>query len=306
MMVVDAKAAVDGPTVSMMQQYTLGEHTTLTQKVILVAGSRRLDFRTQAHWREPQAMLRTSFPVAVQSETAAFEIQMGTIHRPTHTNTTWDLAKSEVPAQKWADLSQRDYGVALLNDCKYGYKVKGNVLDLNLLRSVVYPRQPLEAPDSEREPGAPRYGFTDQCEHAFTYSLLPHAGDHVEGNVVREAYQLNMPLAVSSDAHTSGAVPGLCEIDAPAVIVETVKAAEDGSGDVIMRLYESCGGALETAVRFNVTALVGASLVDMMERPLLAQEAALEPKAGLVELRFGPYEIKTLRLQFGSASRPKL
>eukprot|EP01044_Picomonas_judraskeda_P003610 COSAG03_NODE_301_length_9204_cov_86.896870_6_plen_188_part_00 len=118
MTLVDAKAAVDGPTVSMVQQYRLGEHTTLTQQVLLVAGSRRLDFRTQAHWREPQAMLRTSFPVAVQSETAAFEIQMGTIHRPTHTNTTWDLAKSEVPAQKWADLSQRDYGVALLNDCK--------------------------------------------------------------------------------------------------------------------------------------------------------------------------------------------
>jgi alpha-mannosidase len=81
-----------------------------------------------------------------------------------------------VPAQKWADLSQRDYGVALLNDCKYGYKVKGNVLDLHLLRSVVYPRQPLEPPDSEREAGAPCFGFTDQCEHEFTYSLLPHAG----------------------------------------------------------------------------------------------------------------------------------
>ena len=119
-----------------------------------------------------------------------------------------------MPAQKWADLSQRDYGVALLNDCKYGYKVKGNVLDLNLLRSVVYPRQPLEAPDSEREPGAPCFGFTDQCDHVFTYSLLPHAGDHVQGDVVREAYQLNMPLSFT--AHASALVPGLCEVDATA------------------------------------------------------------------------------------------
>lgn len=182
------------------------------------------------------------------------------------------------------------------------------MLDLNLIRSVVYPRQPLEAPDSQREPGAPCYGFTDQCDHEFTYSLLPHAGDFVEGDVVREAYQLNMPLAVSSSVHEIGTVPGLCEIDAPSVVVEAIKAAEDGSGDVIVRLYESSGGAVETSVRFasfSTSALVNASLVDMMERSLLVENGAVDLKDGVLGLSFGPYEIKTIRLQFGGG-RPKL
>jgi alpha-mannosidase len=231
MRLASAESTVEGPTAVMTQRYTLGEYTTLTQRVILVAGSRRLDFQTVAHWREPQAMLRTSFPVAVQAEAATFEIQFGALQRSTHTNTTWDLAKSEVPAQKWADLSQRDYGVALLNDCKYGYKVKRNVLDLNLLRSVPYPRQPLEPTDAEREAGAPRFGFTDQCDHAFTYSLFPHPGDHVEGGVAHEAYQLNAPLSPTwtpADVRGGGAgevtVAGLCVVGAAQVIVEAVKA----------------------------------------------------------------------------------
>jgi alpha-mannosidase len=116
---VHTESFIDGPRVEMVMQYRTGAHTTLKQRAILTAGSRRLDFVTTCHWREPKAMLRTSFPVDVHAEKATYEIQFGSMERPTHTNTTWDLAKDECPAQKWADLSQRDYGVALLNDCKY-------------------------------------------------------------------------------------------------------------------------------------------------------------------------------------------
>ena len=129
---------MDGPRAIVAQIYRIG-HSELVQEIVLTAGSARLDFVTRLHWREPQTMLRTSFPVAVHADEATYEIQFGTSRRPTHRNTTWDLARDEVAAHKWADLSQRDYGVALLNDCKYGHKIKGNVIDLNLLRSVPYP-----------------------------------------------------------------------------------------------------------------------------------------------------------------------
>ena len=168
---ISMESGIEGPLVEMRQQYRLGKYTKLSQTVRLTAGSRRLDFVTSAHWREPRAMLRTAFPVAVCSEKATYEIQFGSIERPTHRNTTWDLAKDECPAHKWADLSQRDYGVALLNDSKYGYKVKGNVLDLNLLRSISYPRLPLEPKDDKRAEGDPAFGQTDQDDHSFTYAL---------------------------------------------------------------------------------------------------------------------------------------
>ena len=108
-----------------------------------------------------------------------------------------------------------------------------------MLRSVAYPRAPLEPPDEDRPPGAPRFGFTDQCEHTFTYSLLPHAGDHVAGGVSRAAYQLNVPLQLHTSAPGAAGVTvsSLCVVEGDAVVIEAIKAAEDGSGDVIVRLY---------------------------------------------------------------------
>ena len=140
-------------------------------------------------------MLRTSFPVAVQASEASYEIQFGHIRRPTHRNTTWDLAKDEVAAHKWADLSEHDYGVALLNDCKYGHKIKGNVIDLDLLRSVPYPG-PVLVKDEDVQPGEAHDGYTDQTEHSFRYALYPHQGDLVAGGVIQAGYEFNIPLRV--------------------------------------------------------------------------------------------------------------
>jgi alpha-mannosidase len=290
MELVSSGARVDGPRAIMAQVYRLG-HSEVTQEITLTVGSARLDFVTHMHWREPRSMLRTSFPVAVQADEATYEIQFGHLRRPTHRNTTWDLARDEVAAHRWADLSQRDYGVALLNDCKYGHKIKDGVMDLNLLRSAPY-SGPRLVEDADVAPGEPHDGYTDQCEHDLIYALLPHAGDHVAGNVTREAYGLNVPLrVVVTDAH-AGTLPreaSFLSVDAANIIVEAVKKAEDGD-DLIVRLYE-CEGrdALATvAFGFPVSAV---SSVDLMEE----NPTRLDIAADSVKVAFTPFAIETLR-----------
>ena len=287
---VSAEARVDGPRAVLRQTWRIG-HSEIVQELVLTAGSKRLDFATQIlHWRESNTMLRTSFPVAVHAENATFEIQFGSIRRPTHRNTTWDLARDEVPAQKWADLSQRDYGAALLNDSKYGHKVKGNVLDLNLLRSAPYPRP---TTTKVAAPGEPDDNFTDQCDHQFVYSLYPHEGDHVAGGVAREAYELNVPLRAVAAEPAAGKLPAsasFLQLDTPGVIIEAVKKAED-SNAVIVRMYESDGAAHQATLSF------GFPVASVEEVNLMEQEPrTIRLARDRVKLEFAPFEIKTLRL----------
>lgn len=282
---------VEGPRAILRQTYRY-RHSELVQEIVLEAGSRRLDFSSRLCWREAGTMLRTSFPVAIHAEEATYEIQFGSLRRPTHTNTTWDLARDEVAAHKYADLSQGDYGVALLNDCKYGHRIKGHVIDLNLLRSVPYPG-PRLVRDEEVAPGEPHDGYTDQAEHTFRYALYPHRGDHVAGGVARAGYELNHPLRrVQATPHAGPRPPAgsLLTVAAPQVIVEAVKRAED-DGAIIVRLYEASHAAVRTVVRlgFDVGAVEEA---DLMERPI----RALAVEGNRVELEFAPFEIKTLRL----------
>ena len=269
---VESEAWVDGPRSIVRQVRRYGE-STLTQNIVLTAGSRRLDFETHVDWREPGKMLRTRFPVAVNAESARCEIQFGNIARPTLQNTSWDVAKFEVCGHKWVDISEGAYGVALLNDCKYGHKVHGNVLDLNLLRGTTWP-----------DP------IADRAEHDFTYALLPHAGDYAAGGVVREAYALNVPLRVVSAAN--GAAP-LLQIDQVNVIAEAVKKAED-SGDTIVRLYEAHGASVRTAVRFGFP-ISGVSAVNLMEE----EDEPLVVTDGAVTLDIKPFEIVTLKVKVG-------
>ena len=291
---ISATPQVDGPRAILTQVYRLG-HSELTQEIILVAGSPRLDFVSHLRWREPQTMLRTSFPVAVFAEEATYEIQFGHIRRPTHRNTTWDLARDEVPAHKWVDLSQRDYGVALLNDCKYGHKVKGNVIDLNLLRSVPYPG-PRLVEDHDVAPGEPHDGYTDHCDHVFTYALYPHAGDAVAGHVVQAGYELNVPLRTTSTGAHAGSlaqVDSFLSVDASNVIVEAVKQAEDGD-DLIVRFYECERRGARATVCFGlpVQSAVEVNLIEEAIGPL-----AVEGNA--VVLDFRPFEIRSVRVVVG-------
>jgi alpha-mannosidase len=291
MALISATPRIDGPRAIVEQVYAIG-HSKLRQVIVLTAGSPRLDFVSRLHWREPKTMLRTSFPVAIHADEATFDIQYGHIRRTTHRNTTWDLARDEVAAHKWADLSQGDTGVALLNDSKYGHKVKGNVLDLTLLRSVPYPG-PRLVQDADVTPGEPHHAYTDQADHLFTYALYPHAGNHVEGGVIRAGYELNVPLRVLAEGVGGGDGPisaSFLEVDAPNVIVEAVKKAEDGN-DIIVRLYEAEHKAAHARLRFGfpIRAAAEVNLMEEEARPLTVRSEG-------VTLEFRPFEIKTVRV----------
>ena len=273
--VTAAEAWADGPLAALRQTRKFGD-STLTQTISLLAGSRRLDFVTHADWRENGRMLRTSFPIAVLADTARCEIQFGNIARPTTRNTTWDAAKDEVCGHKWVDLSERGYGVALLNDCKYGHKVHGTVLDLNLLRSTGGP-----------DPVA------DRAEHEFTYALLPHAGDYTEGGVIHAAYELNMPLRLVSVSPSSELPGSLLTVSAENVVVEAVKKAED-SDALIVRLYESHGASARATVQFGfpVSSAAQVNLLEESDAPLTVTE-------NIVALEVKPFEILTLKVTAG-------
>lgn len=289
-----AEAGIDGPKATVRQVYQLG-HSTLTQEISLLDGSRRIDFKTHLKWRETATMLRTSFPVDILADEATYEIQYGFLRRPTHQNTSWDLARDEVAAQKWVDLSQEDYGVALLNDSKYGYKIKGNVLDLNLLRSVPY-TGPRLVQDKDVAPGEPHHGFTDQCEHNFTYALLPHQGNHLQANVVKAGYELNVPLRLTPlKPDQEGEIDKyLCflSFDVPNIIIESIKKAEN-SDDLIFRLYETERRKTRVQVDFwyPVQSVVETNL---LEEPLKKPENV---EYGQMHLEFEPFEIKTLKVR---------
>ncbi|SDS10935.1 alpha-mannosidase [Paenibacillaceae bacterium GAS479] len=276
----------DGPKAGFIMRYLFGS-SMLVQRVELTEGSRRIDFETEVDWQESGKMLRTSFPVNVRTDSVSCEIQFGYLKRPTHRNTMWDYAKDEICAHHYVDLSEPDYGVALLNDSKYGHRAEGGELDLNLLRSPSFP-----------DPEA------DRAEHKFTYSLYPHAGNHVEAGIYRRGYELNVPLRTyvvnassdmaAGDKSTSGVgwLPDSSFLltGHPNVMVETVKRAED-DGDIVVRLYETAGTRLQTKLQAGFP-VAEAWLADLLERKL----EPLEAGGDAMELEFGPFEVKTVKI----------
>jgi alpha-mannosidase len=290
MTLISAQAHLDGPRAVLEQVYRLGD-SELRQEIVLALGSRRLEFHTRLHWREAAAMLRTSFPAAIHADEATYEIQFGSLRRSTHRNTTWDLAHDEVSGHKWADLSQRDCGLALLNDSKYGHKIKDNVIDLNLLRSTPYPRKPLE-PDEDLRPGQPRWGYTDQSDHLFSYALYPHTGDHVAGRVAQAAYEFNLPLrGLSVPARSGAAAQSFLAVQDSTIFIETVKKAEDDDG-LVVRLYETAGAGARTRLHFGfpVQSVEETDLLEEKPQPLKVEDNG-------VALEFRPFEIKTVKVK---------
>ena len=292
-----ARALVDGPTAVLEQTYRLG-YSTLVQEIRLTAGSAVVEFSTRVNFLERAAMLRTSFPVQVHAEKSSCEIQFGHIQRPTHRNTSWDLAKDEVPAHKWVDLSQEDYGVALLNDSKYGHKIKNGTIDLNLLRSAPYPGPRLVA-DADVRPDQPHHAYVDQGEHTFRYGLYPHTGGLANGRVVQKAYEFNIPIRMVEPAQgasgTDAQQASWITVSHPDVILETIKQAED-STDLILRFYHAQNASVQVKVQLDGLGPVGAvAEVDLMEE----NPVNLALTSGAVDLRFGPFEIRTLRISAG-------
>lgn len=253
------------------QTFVFGQGSNLVQDVVLHAHSPRMDFETVMYWREKHAFLAVVFPLNLRVTAARHETQFGHVERPTHRNTAVDRARFEVCQHKWTDLSENRWGVALLNDGKYGVSVEGATLRLSLHKGGCHPD--------------PR---GDAGDHVCIYSLLPHAGGFTAENVVRPAYELNVaPTVVKGRA--DGAP--LLTVDAPNIVVETVKPAADGSGYVV-RLYECERQATRATLRF-ARPPAAVALTNLLEE----EPQSVAVRDGAVELAFRPFEIKTLRVR---------
>ncbi|MEI7527595.1 MAG: glycoside hydrolase family 38 C-terminal domain-containing protein [Elusimicrobiota bacterium] len=285
-----AKVLERGPLRSLVRlEYAAKSGSRISQDVLLYHRTRRIDFRTRVLWKEKRTMLKVSFPLAVRAAKADYGIQFGALSHPTAPSSPMDKAKYEIPFQQWTDLSEARFGVSLLNDCKYGFDVKGSALRLTLIRSPHYPH-PVE-PWWRSDPEA-----TDQGAHEFTYSLYPHAGGWRGAGSVRRAAELNGPL-IAAPGRLKSPVPALLAFAAGNIVVDCVKKAEEG-GAVIVRAHEAHG------VRSRTEVLFGARPSSVEECDLLEQNGrALAVKDSRCRVEFGPYEIKTLKLKFQAGRR---
>ena len=256
------------------------ESSVIEQDIAFFAHTRRIDFKTKIDWKEQQQLVKAEFHLDVMTRTAACEIPYGVMERPTHRNTSWQRAQFEMCAHRFVDLSEPGFGVALLNDGRYGHSIEDSFVSLTLLTSGVFP-----FPDA------------DKGLHELTYALMPHMGDWREANVVHEAGKLNEKPILSVykpsllTEEKSSVRYTMCEVSSPNVIVTSVKRAEDESG-LIVRMYESSG--IRTNVEWNLEGLCPKYIYecDMMEQK--EREVVFDGQRAKFEIR--PFEIKTFLL----------
>jgi len=249
--------------------------SVICQDITLKKGSKKVDFVTTIDWHEDHVLLKAAFPVDIRSTRATYDIQFGNLERPTHHNTSWDAAKFEVSAHKWADLSEADYGVSILNDCKYGYSIEDNVMKISLLKAATYPN-----PEADR-------GI-----HQFTYSLYPHVGDFRQGETVKEGYLLNTPLeacVIEANNGTLADCYNMISCDKENVLIETIKKAEEDDS-IIVRLYDTYNqkATVTLTTFFDYQEVY---LCDMMENNL----EKLTAENGKIKLPVKNFEIITLK-----------
>jgi len=253
----------------------------VVQTVRVSAGSRRVDIDTEIDWHERQKILKVAFPLDVHADRCAAEIQYGHVNRPTHTNTSWDVARFEHSCHRWIHIAEAGYGVAIANDATYGYDVArttrpdGGTTTTARLSLVRAP----QSPDPE----------ADQGKHKMTYAVVPGAS---VGDAVAAGYALNLPLRIATGGEGAPPTP-LVTVDGDAARVEAIKLADDGSGDVIVRLYESLGGRAATRVRPSF-AVGRADETDLLEQPM--NEPLMVDTDGSIPIRLRPFQIRTLRL----------
>ncbi len=260
-----------GPLVGTLRTRRRLHNSLMTQEISLRRNSHRVDFATTIDWQESHKLLKVCFPVNYHTNEGVHEIQFGHIRRPNHASRPFDADRFEVSNHKWSALMEENRGFAVLNDCKYGINIAGNSINLTLLKSAL-------APDM----------YADKGRQEFTYALYPWEGSFADSDVVCSAYDLNCPIVTSPGDAGQGS---FLSVDAPNIIIETVKPAEDGSDDVIVRLYE----AKRTTTRCQLATML--PIVRALETDMLEENG----KALLVEhewlpLEFRPFEVKTIRL----------
>lgn len=252
--------------------------STVTQQVCLYHQIPRIDFRTKADWKTHHVILKTHFPVDVNTTRASYEIQFGNVERETTNNYSWDTAKFEACGHKWADLSENSSGISLLNDCKYGYGIKKGDMSLTLIKSGTYPNED-----------------ADIGEHEFTYSIYPHAGRWQEAKTVEMAYNLNVSMLAKRTGRQEGCggeYESFLKCSQESCFVEVIKKAEDGNG-VIVRMYENKNNRVRAQIQtaYPIAHVYECNLLEENEEELTAGKNCFETV-------FKPYEIKTFRLIF--------
>ena len=242
------------------------------QYIRLTADSKRIEFETEVNWKELHRLLKVSFPVEVYAENGINEMQFGYVERPAHRSKLYDKDRFEVCNHRYSALCDGTHGAAILNDCKYGISMNGNALELTLLRASATPEM-----------------RADNEIHTFTYAFTAWEGSFAQCDVVRQGYELNVkpPVTVGSRKCFSAV-----SIEKENVILDTMKPAEDGSGDIILRLYDSKKAAVETEVGLQL-GVSKAYLCDMLENIV----GELDIADGKITLPFRAFEIKTVRIK---------
>lgn len=273
----EAKMIENGPVCAIVEFSCGFMDSVVTQQVILYHQIPRIDFKTKADWKEHHVLLKVNFPVDINALKATYEIQFGNVERETTNNTSWDTAKFEACGHKWADLSENNVGISLLNDCKYGYGIKKGNMGLTLIKAGTYPNE-----------------HADIGMHEFTYAVYPHAGRWQDAQTVEMAYNLNVPLLarkVGKNTET-GSCGSFVSCNRESCFIEVIKPAEDGNG-IILRMYENKNNSLRADIQTKYP-LKAAYECNLLEETV--QELELSQNG--FKAVFKPYEIKTFRLIF--------
>ncbi len=246
-------------------------HSTINQELIVYAHSKRIDFDTTVDYHEQYQLLKVAFPVAIRSTSATYDIQYGNVKRPTHWNTSWDQARFESVAHRFVDLSEYDYGVALLNDCKYGHDIKDNTIRLSLIKTAKYPDY-----------------MQDQGIHQFRYALFPHKDDFVKAGIVEEAHRFNQPYVVVK-GKIKAPFEQCLSFENGKVEFDAMKKSEDGT-KVVVRFHEYAGSSSTVKIKTGFDWKQWQE-GDLRERPIE------EPRTDEIVVPIKPYEIKTILIQ---------
>jgi alpha-mannosidase len=275
--VIETRVIETGPVRGCLMVKRRFCNSIIVQYIYIYNDIDRIDFKTYMDWKDSNLLIKAEFPVDINSNRAAYDIQYGNVERDTHWNTSWDTARFEVSAHKWADLSESGFGVSLLNDCKYGYDIKDGVMRLTLLKCGTYPNE-----DADKE------------EHEFTYSIYPHREGWREANTIEHAYNVNVPLYAKLEDKHLGNMPekfSAISVNKNNVIVEVVKKEENGDG-VIVRLYECFNRREEAVLNFCFPVKEGWEC-DMLENKISKMSLEDNKFSFLIK----PYEIKTFLLK---------
>ena len=273
---IDIEVLEQGPIRGALKLSYTFLNSTIEQIIYVYNHTSRIDFKHFIDWDQSQLLLKTNFPADINSTQATYEIQYGNIKRNTTENNTWDVAQFEVVGHKWADLSETGFGISILNDSKYGYRIKDGEMELTLIKSGIEPN-----PVSDRE------------KHYFVYSLFSHEGDYTQ-DVIKEAYDLNYKIhTIKVEANSQGKKVrnSFVTTDKENIIIEVMKKSEDQK-DTIIRLYESQNKRTKVNLEFLL------SYSEIIRTNLLEEdEYRLAEDTNKLFLTIKPFEIVTLRLK---------